>query len=70
MALALSRQLLQQNPRIAAFRFYHRYCLSRNIVLSKKFNITDYWDRYEWQHYQDLCCMNSCPGTDMDDGVS
>ncbi|EFZ03292.1 DNA helicase PIF1, ATP-dependent [Metarhizium robertsii ARSEF 23] len=43
--MGLSRQLLRQNPHIAAFHFYRRYCFFRDIVLSKKFNITDYWDR-------------------------
>ncbi|XP_044723715.1 PIF1-like helicase domain-containing protein [Hirsutella rhossiliensis] len=47
--MALSRQLLRQNPHIAAFHFYRRYCFFRDIVLRKKFNVTDYWDRYEWQ---------------------
>ncbi|KAG6992212.1 ATP-dependent DNA helicase pif1 [Fusarium oxysporum f. sp. conglutinans] len=70
--MALSRRLLRQNPHIAAFHFYRRYCLFRDIVLSKKFNITDYWDRYEWQgrgspHNHGLYWMDSCPGTDMDD---
>ncbi|KAI8416687.1 hypothetical protein FOFC_03000 [Fusarium oxysporum] len=70
--MALSRRLLRQNPHIAAFHFYRRYCLFRDIVLSKKFNITDYWDRYEWQgrgspHNHGLYWMDSCPGTDMED---
>ncbi|KAJ3454624.1 hypothetical protein MRS44_013224 [Fusarium solani] len=70
--MALSHRLLRQNPHIAAFHFYRRYCLFRDIVLSKKFNITDYWDRYEWQgrgspHNHGLYWMDNCPGTDMDD---
>ncbi|KAK8912669.1 hypothetical protein VCV18_012348 [Metarhizium anisopliae] len=39
--MALSRYLLRQNPHIAAFHFYRRYCAFRDIVLRKKFNITD-----------------------------
>ncbi|EMT66854.1 DNA repair and recombination protein pif1, mitochondrial, partial [Fusarium odoratissimum] len=57
---------------IAAFHFYRRYTLFRDIVLSKKFSITDYWDRYEWQgrgspHNHGLYWMDNCPGADMED---
>ncbi|EXU94986.1 PIF1-like helicase [Metarhizium robertsii] len=70
--MGLSRHLLRQNPHIAAFHFYRRYCFFRDIVLSKKFNITDYWDRYEWQgrgspHNHGLYWMEDCPGVDMGD---
>ncbi|EXU94892.1 PIF1-like helicase [Metarhizium robertsii] len=70
--MGLSRQLLRQNPHIAAFHFYRRYCFFRDIVLSKKFNITDYWDRYEWQgrgspHNHGLYWMENCPGVDLGD---
>jgi hypothetical protein len=70
--MALSRHLLRQNPHIAAFHFYRRYCFFRDIVLRKKFNITDYWDRYEWQgrgspHNHGLYWMDNCPGADMED---
>ena len=46
--MALSRHLLRQNPHSAAFHFHRRYSYFRDIVM-KKFNVTDYWDRYEWQ---------------------
>ncbi|TVY65458.1 ATP-dependent DNA helicase pif1 [Fusarium oxysporum f. sp. cubense] len=70
--MALSCRLLRQNPHIAAFHFYRRYTLFRDIVLSKKFSITDYWDRYEWQgrgspHNHGLYWMDNCPGADMED---
>ncbi|KID81680.1 ATP-dependent DNA helicase PIF1 [Metarhizium guizhouense ARSEF 977] len=70
--MALSRHLLRQNPHIAAFHFYRRYCFFRDIVLSKKFKITDYWDRYEWQgrgspHNHGLYWMENCPRVDMED---
>ncbi|KAJ3506470.1 hypothetical protein NM208_g16071 [Fusarium decemcellulare] len=70
--MALSRCLLRQNPHIAAFHFYRRYTLFRDIVLSKKFSITDYWDRYEWQgrgspHNHGLYWVDNCPGADMED---
>ncbi|KJK85038.1 hypothetical protein H633G_11133 [Metarhizium anisopliae BRIP 53284] len=73
--MALSRHLLRQNPHIAAYHFYRRYCFFRDIVLRKKFNITDYWDRYEWQgrgspHNHGLYWMENCPGINMEDEAS
>ncbi|OAQ57415.2 ATP-dependent DNA helicase PIF1 [Pochonia chlamydosporia 170] len=70
--MALSRRLLRQNPHIAAFHFHRRYCFFRDVVLRTKFNITDYWDRYEWQgrgspHNHGLYWMEKCPGADMED---
>ncbi|KID84375.1 ATP-dependent DNA helicase PIF1, partial [Metarhizium majus ARSEF 297] len=70
--MALSRYLLRQNPHIAAFHFYRRYCFFRDIVLRKKFNVTDYWDRYEWQgrgspHNHGLYWMKESPAADMED---
>ncbi|KAK4068341.1 hypothetical protein Purlil1_13812 [Purpureocillium lilacinum] len=70
--MALSRHLLRQNPHIAAFHFHRRYCFFRDIVLRKKFNVTDYWDRYEWQgrgspHNHGLYWMEEGPAADMED---
>jgi ATP-dependent DNA helicase PIF1 len=64
--MALSRHLLRQNPHIAAFHLHRRYCLFRDIVLRKKLNMSDYWDRYEWQgrgspHNHGLYWMKKCP---------
>ncbi|KAJ2971743.1 hypothetical protein NQ176_g7543 [Zarea fungicola] len=70
--MALSRHLLRQNPYIAAFHFHRRYCLFRDIVVKKKFNVTDYWDRYELQgrgspHNHGLYWMANGPVPDMAD---
>ncbi|KJZ70034.1 hypothetical protein HIM_10585 [Hirsutella minnesotensis 3608] len=70
--MALSRYLLRQNPHIAAFHFHRRYCLFRDVVLRTKFNVTDYWDRYEWQgrgspHNHGLYWMENGPVADMGD---
>lgn len=70
--MALSRCLLRQNPQIAAFHFYRRYCFFRDIMLWKKFNVTDYWDRYEWQgrgspHNHGLYWMKESPAADTGD---
>src|SRR5262249_9674077 len=70
--MALSRHLLRQNPHIAAFHFHRRYCFFRDIVLRKKFDVTDCWDRYEWQgrgspHNHGLYWMNEGPAADMED---
>ncbi|KAM4058307.1 PIF1-like helicase [Hirsutella rhossiliensis] len=47
--MVLSRQLLRDNAHIAAYHFHKRYTLFRTIVLKQKFNLTDFWGRYEWQ---------------------
>ncbi|KAM4067367.1 Beta-ketoacyl synthase [Hirsutella rhossiliensis] len=59
-------------PHIAAFHFHRRYCLFRDIVLRTKFNVTDYWGRYEWQgrgspHNHGLYWMENGPVADMRD---
>ena len=70
--LALSRRLLRDNPHIAAWHFYRRFTLFRDIVLKKKFNVNDYWVRYEWQgrgspHCHGLYWMEGTPVIDMED---
>ncbi|KAM4063187.1 ATP-dependent DNA helicase PIF1 [Hirsutella rhossiliensis] len=65
------RSLYQHMPRYEewlAASESERMALSRQ----KKFNVTDYWDRYEWQgrgspHNHGLYWMEDCPGTDMED---
>ena len=47
--MAISARLLRENPHIAAWHFFRRFTLFRDIVLKSKFNLTDYWDRYKWQ---------------------
>jgi hypothetical protein len=47
--MALSRRLLRENPHIAAWHFYSRTRLFRDIVLKEKFNMEDFWSRFEWQ---------------------
>lgn len=47
--MALSRRLLRKNPHVAAWHFHSRSKAFRKIVLEQKFNLTDYWYRYEWQ---------------------
>jgi hypothetical protein len=47
--MARCRRLLKENPAIAAYHFHRRYTLFRDIVLKQKFNLVDYFDRYEWQ---------------------
>jgi ATP-dependent DNA helicase PIF1 len=44
-----SRKFLRDNPAIAAYHFHRRVELFRRIVLERKFCLTDYWSRYEWQ---------------------
>jgi hypothetical protein len=49
MRMAKSRRLLRENPHIAAWHFHSRNTLFRDIVLKKKFDLADFWCRYEWQ---------------------
>ena len=47
--MALSSRLLRENPHIAAWHFHARSGVFRKVVLAEKFNLSDYWYRYEWQ---------------------
>jgi hypothetical protein len=47
--MALSRRLLRENPHIAAWHFHSRNTAFREVVLRKKFDLTDWWSRFEWQ---------------------
>ncbi len=47
--IALSTRLLRENPHIAAWHFHARSKIFREVVLKQKFNLIDYWYRYEWQ---------------------
>ncbi|EEU34852.1 uncharacterized protein NECHADRAFT_88370 [Fusarium vanettenii 77-13-4] len=71
--MALSRQLLRDNAYIAAYHFHKRYMLFRTIVLKQKFNLIDFWGRYEWgernnsqmNHYNRLLAVAWLANTDM-----
>ena len=69
--MAISARLLRENPHIAAWHFHRRFTLFRDIVLKSKFNLTDYWTRYEWQkrgspHSHGLYWMKGAPLADVD----
>lgn len=68
--MGMSSKLLRDNPHIAAWHFYRRFGLFRDIVLKRKFNVTDYWNRYEWQgrgssHCHGLFWMDGAPSVDL-----
>ncbi|KAM4064224.1 ATP-dependent DNA helicase PIF1 [Hirsutella rhossiliensis] len=72
--MVLSRQLLRDNAHIAAYHFHKRYTLFRTTVLKQKFNLTDFWGRYEWQgarndgqinHYNRLLTVAWLANTDV-----
>jgi len=68
--MAKSRRLLRENPHIAAWHFYSRNTLFRDIVLKKKFNLADFWCRYEGQgrgssHSHGLYWFKGSPPPDM-----
>lgn len=50
--MALSRRLLRENPHIVAWHFHSRTRLFRDIVLKEKFNMEDFWSRFESQGKQ------------------
>ncbi|KAG7413317.1 hypothetical protein Forpi1262_v017045 [Fusarium oxysporum f. sp. raphani] len=69
--MGMSSKLLRDNPHIAAWHFYRRFGLFRDIVLKQKFNMTDYWNRYEWQgrgssHCHGLFWMDGAPSVDLE----
>ncbi|KAM4067560.1 ATP-dependent DNA helicase PIF1 [Hirsutella rhossiliensis] len=73
--MVLSRQLLRDNAHIAAYHFHKRYTLFRTIVLKQKFNLTDFWGRYEWQgrgssHHHGLYWLSGHPDLDPDNDQS
>ncbi|XP_044714777.1 ATP-dependent DNA helicase PIF1 [Hirsutella rhossiliensis] len=49
--MVLSRQLLRDNAHIAAYHFHKRYTLFRTTVLKQKFNLTDFWGRYDPEQF-------------------
>ncbi|RSL38936.1 hypothetical protein CEP51_016864 [Fusarium floridanum] len=48
--MGMSSKLLRDNPHIAAWHFYRRFGLFRDIVLKRKFNVTDYWNSVDFEH--------------------
>ena len=40
---------LRDNPHIAAYHFHRRLQLFTTLVMKQKFNLTELWQRYEWQ---------------------
>ncbi|EXU95371.1 PIF1-like helicase [Metarhizium robertsii] len=73
--MALSRQLLRDNAHIAAYHFHKRYTLFRSIVVKQKFNLIDFWGRYEWQgrgssHHHGLYWLSGHPDLDPDNNES
>ncbi|KAJ6437024.1 hypothetical protein O9K51_10321 [Purpureocillium lavendulum] len=69
--MGMCSKLLRDNPHIAAWHFYRRFGLFRDIVLKQKFNVTDFWNRYEWQgrgssHCHGLYWMDGAPNVDLE----
>ena len=73
--MALSRRLLRENPHIAAWHFHSRAQAFRNVVLKEKFNMEDFWSRYEWQgrgssHSHGLFWFEGNPPSEMTDSAA
>jgi ATP-dependent DNA helicase PIF1 len=45
----IARDNLRDNPHIVAYHFYRRLYVFIDVVLRAKFNIQDYFNRFEWQ---------------------
>jgi ATP-dependent DNA helicase PIF1 len=47
--ISLSREQLRDNPHIAAYHFHRRFLAMMECVIKPKFQVTDWWNRYEFQ---------------------
>ncbi|EAQ87096.1 hypothetical protein CHGG_03715 [Chaetomium globosum CBS 148.51] len=47
--MRISAANLRDNPHIAAYQFHRRLQLFTTLVMKQKFNLTELWQRYEWQ---------------------
>ena len=47
--IRLASAFVRDNPHIVAFYFDRRFELFKKHVVRPKFNVVDWWDRYEWQ---------------------
>ncbi|CAA9956395.1 Helitron helicase domain protein [Pyrenophora teres f. maculata] len=45
----IARENLRDNPHIVAFHFYRRLQVFSEEVFRDKFNMVDFWNRFEWQ---------------------
>ncbi|KAF4993680.1 hypothetical protein FDECE_13356 [Fusarium decemcellulare] len=73
--IAIAMVNLKENPHIAAFHFHLRYQTFLEHVLKPKFNVTEFWMRYEWQargstHAHDLFWIKDAPALDEESALS
>ena len=47
--IRIARIALLENPHIAAFHFHRRFDAFMTCVIKPRFNVSDHWNRYEWQ---------------------
>jgi hypothetical protein len=47
--IRISRQQLRDNPHLAAYHFHRRFLAIMECVIKPKFEVTDWWNRYEFQ---------------------
>jgi ATP-dependent DNA helicase PIF1 len=67
--IRIARESVRDNPLIASYHFYRRMKIFFEEVLRDKFNISDYWFRFEWQargstHCHGLYWMLDAPNPD------
>ena len=47
--MRISRKNIRDSPHIVTYHFYRRLQVFQYYVLIPKFNVKDYWHRFEWQ---------------------
>jgi hypothetical protein len=70
-----ARIALRDNPHIAAFHFYRRFELAFKLLIKPKFNVIEWWNRFEWQgrgstHNHGIIWCAGGPTVDLEDSDS
>ena len=73
--MQITRESLRDNPHIAAYHFHRRFLALMDCVITPKFGVTDYWNRYEFQsrgssHNHGFIWCRGGPELDLSDEAS
>ena len=69
--MRLARINVRENPHLVAYWLYIRCELFKKHVLDKKWEVSDYWSRFEWQgrgsgHTHSLIWIRNAPDVEVD----